>query len=410
MAYDYHLNKIVEKDATGALTGNKVELHYSAATGRLMDIQDNIGRTVTYTQGQYRQPHRCFPGLSGSATYGYSGSTNKHLLTSIDEGQGVYENTYDSTGKVTQTDPRRRRHRIRIHHSLQKDQINQHHQRQLRHCPQHPDPDRRIRQQRPAQQGHRHLRQRQGLYQGQLHAAHPRRILGKHRLNRYPNLVLKSATDYTYDSKGNALTRTDSLGNVTTWTYHPTFSKVLTETVKSVVDPLQNRVITNTYDSVNGNLLSTTETGFLGNSTSYSYTTTYTYDTNSRVASIDGPRTDVSDVTTYTYDPITGHLTAITQPLIGTTTYSSHDSLGNPQTVTDPNGNATMYTYDTTGRVLTVKAPGDIASTQYVYVSGGCTSCGNGGANKIDHITLPEGNAIWYTTTPWGISAPSRTA
>ncbi|MEK6699965.1 MAG: DUF6531 domain-containing protein, partial [Nitrospirota bacterium] len=50
VAYDYHLSKIEEKDAAGALTGNKVELHYSAATGRLMDIQDNIGRTVTYTQ------------------------------------------------------------------------------------------------------------------------------------------------------------------------------------------------------------------------------------------------------------------------------------------------------------------------------------------------------------------------
>jgi YD repeat-containing protein len=92
----------------------------------------------------------------------------------------------------------------------------------------------------------------------------------------------------------------------------------------------------------------------------------------------------------------------MTQPLIGTTTYSSHDSLGNPGTVTDPNGNSTTYTYDTIGRVLTVKAPGDTAATQYAYVTPGCPTCGSGGANKIDHITLPEGNTIWYTHDTMG--------
>src|SRR3990172_3477953 len=92
----------------------------------------------------------------------------------------------------------------------------------------------------------------------------------------------------------------------------------------------------------------------------------------------------------------------MTQPLIGTTTYSSHDSLGNPQTVTDPNGNSTTYTYDTTGRVLTVKAPGDTSATQYVYVSAGCSTCGSGGAYKIDYIILPEGNKIDYDYDAYG--------
>src|SRR5574341_317703 len=95
-------------------------------------------------------------------------------------------------------------------------------------------------------------------------------------------------------------------------------------------------------------------------------------------------------------------LTSITQPLIGTTTYGNHDSLGNPQTATDPNGNATTYTYDSTGRVLTVKAPGDLNPTQYVYITAGCTSCGSGGANKIDYIILPEGNKIDYDYDTYG--------
>lgn len=80
--------------------------------------------------------------------------------------------------------------------------------------------------------------------------------------------------------------------------------------------------------------------------------------------------------------------------------YSNFDALGNPQTVTDPNGNVTTYTYDTIGRVATVKAAGDMAATQYFYISGGCQSCG--GPNKIDHITMPEGNSIWYTYDTMG--------
>ena len=218
--------------------------------------------------------------------------------------------------------------------------------------------------------------------------------------NSTGSLVLKSASDYTYDTKGNMLTRTDAQGSTiektTTWTDHPTFGKVATETVKSVVNPAQNKVITNTYHETTGNLLTTTETGLLGDGSPYSYTSAYTYDSNGRMTSIDGPRTDVQDVTTYFYDPFAGYLSTMTQPLIGTTTYSNYDSLGNPQTVTDPNGNASNYTYDANGRVLTVRAAGDTAATQYFYVSAGCSSCG-GGANKIDHIILPEGNTINYS-------------
>jgi len=220
---------------------------------------------------------------------------------------------------------------------------------------------------------------------------------------------------YTYDTKGNMLTETRAQGTAqekTTW-YHymyeinpsaspATYNKVRNEIVTSVVNPAQYRYVTYDYDDATGNLLTTTETGLLGDSTPYTHTTTYTYDSNGRIASIDGPRTDVQDVTTYAYDSTTGLLTSVIQPIIGSTTYSNFDSLGNPQTVTDPNGNSTTYSYDTSGRVSTVKAPGDTAATQYFYVAGG--SCGSScsGANKIDHITLPEGNTIWYTYDTMG--------
>ena len=38
VAYDYHLSRIEEKDATGNLTGAYVELHYDTMTGRLTDL------------------------------------------------------------------------------------------------------------------------------------------------------------------------------------------------------------------------------------------------------------------------------------------------------------------------------------------------------------------------------------
>ncbi len=224
--------------------------------------------------------------------------------------------------------------------------------------------------------------------------------------------MLRSANDYTYDTYGNLKTKTeaskpspsdwDAIQKTTMYIYQyeidpqatsATFHKLAQEIVASVVDPNQNKTVTNTYDNATGNLLTTTEAGLLGSGTAYSYTTTYGY-TNGKLTSIDGPRTDVTDLTSYAYDPMTGFLTSTTQPIIGTTTYSNHDALGNPRTVLDPNGNSTAYTYDDSGRVLTVTAAGDTGSTQYAYVAGGCTSCG--GANKIDHITLPEGNAITY--------------
>ena len=52
---------------------------------------------------------------------------------------------------------------------------------------------------------------------------------------------ITTTTAYTYDTKGNVLTKTEAQGTAiektTTYTYHPTFNKVLTETVDSVVDP-----------------------------------------------------------------------------------------------------------------------------------------------------------------------------
>ena len=413
VGYDYRLSRIAETDAAGAPTGKYVDLHYDFSTGRLTDIQDSTGRIASYT-------HDSIGNLTGvssvnsSATYGYSDPNSKHLLTSVDEGQGTYVNTYDSTGRVTRqahgtgiidfayTTPYKK---TTLTTSI-KDSAGNVLNTKTR-IVEFDDNGVLFKATDVFGNVTNYTRDSNSWITREEYWENTGTVSA-------PVLVLRTAMNFTYDTKGNMLTKTEAQGTAqekTTW-YHymyeinpsaspATYNKVRNEIVISVVNPAQYRYVTYDYDDATGNLLTTTETGLLGDSTPYTHTTTYTYDSNSRIASIDGPRTDVQDVTTYAYDSTTGFLTSVTQPIIGTTAYSNFDALGNPQTVTDPNGNSTTYTYDTSGRVSTVKAPGDTNATQYFYVAGGCgQSCG--GANKIDHITLPEGNTIWYTYDSMG--------
>jgi len=398
IAYDYRLSRIEEKDAMGISTGNWVELHYDSGTGRLTDMVDSAGRTVTYGHDNIGNL-TSVSGPSANSTYGYTDASRNHLLTSIDEGNGAYVNTYDSSGRVTKQTHGMGEISFTYNIPYQKTTITT-----------------------LIKDGSGNLLNTQtrtvefdtngmvvkstdtfGNITTYVRDNNARILQEAHK--DIASGITTTTVAYTYDAKGNTLTRIEAQGasieKTTTYTYDPVFSKVLTETVASVVNPAENRVTTNIYDSSTGNLLTTTETGLLGDGSSYSYTTTYTYDSTGRVKTIDGPRTDVSDVTTYYYDPLSGYLNGVSQPLVGTTVYSNFDALGNPQTVTDPNGNATTYTYDDTGRVLTVKAPGDMAATQYFYVSGSCgSSCG--GSGKIDYIILPEGNMINYDYDSFG--------
>ncbi len=396
VAYDYHLSKIEEKDASGSLTGVSVTFAYDLSTGRLNGISDSAGRSVAYGHDSIGNLTTA-TGPNTNATYGYTDTANKHVLTAIDEGNGQYVNTYDPSGRVTK----------QTHGTGEIDFT-------------YNVPYQKTTMTTLIKDGSGNLlntRTRTVEFDTNGMVAKVTDTYGNTttyirdsntwvlaEIKTELSTGITTTTAYTYDSKGNTLTKTEALGTpiekTVTYTYDPTFNGVETTTVQSVVNLEIVSIVSNSYDPANDNLLSTTESGLRGDGTPYSYTTTYTYNANGKIATIDGPRTDVNDITTYTYDPVTGFLTAMTQPVIGTTIYSNHDVLGNPQTVTDPNGNSTIYTYDTIGRVTTVRAPGDTNSSQYFYVAGGCQSCG--GANKIDHITLPERNTIWYTYDAMG--------
>ena len=150
-----------------------------------------------------------------------------------------------------------------------------------------------------------------------------------------------------------------------TTTWHPTF-RIPTQ----IVEP--NRTTSFTHDA-NGNVLTrtVTDTFTVPNVTRV---WTYTYDSVGRVLTIDGPRTDVSDLTTYSYYQCStgyqcGQVQTITNALNQVTTFNTYNAQGQPLTITDPNGVVTTLAYDARQR-LTSRAIGT-ETTTFTYWSTG---------------------------------------
>ena len=201
----------------------------------------------------------------------------------------------------------------------------------------------------------------------------------------YRNGLINRYADY--DSRGNPQTVTTAVGTpdekTVTYTFHPTLNEKLTKTEPSVFGP-GSKVTIWDYDN-DGNATPNenpttlihriVEQGFTsdasGDAIPYEYVTAFTYNAKGQVLTIDGPQPGGGDATTFAYDPITGDLTSSTLPEVGTTVYTDYDEAGRPGRVTDPNGNATLYTYDGKGRVLTTieEATGD--TTTFAYNTAG---------------------------------------
>lgn len=224
--------------------------------------------------------------------------------------------------------------------------------------------------------------------------------------------VNEYTTQYTYDNPtnpweqvGEILQMTEALAKpeqrTTSYTYtHRTDDPFLltqrTETIKSVVDTQQNKIITTAYDN-QGNILSRQESGYVfinGVPTQKTYTTQYQYNTLGQLTQINGPRTDVSDITTFEYYENTsgggnnrGQLKAIVNALNQRTEFSNYDANGNVGRITDPNGVITQRTYDERNRIKTITNLSTGAQTQYFYDIRG----------NLSYIILPEANRIDFT-------------
>jgi len=193
-----------------------------------------------------------------------------------------------------------------------------------------------------------------------------------------------NVTDYTYSSRGLEESRTEAYGTplarVVTTQWHPSFR------LPTQIDELGRRTVY-TYDSNTGDRLTETVTDL---ATSETRTTTWTYTTFGRVQTVDGPRTDISDITTYAYYTCAtgaecGQVHTITNALGHVAEVTSYDDHGNPLTIVDPNGVTTTLTYDVRQRLKTRTAAG--ATTTFDY----------DGVGQLDKVILPGGAFLDYT-------------
>ncbi|WP_206744500.1 RHS repeat-associated core domain-containing protein [Rhodoferax antarcticus] len=261
----------------------------------------------------------------------------------------------------------------------------------------------------------------------------------------------------TYDASGNVTSRKDFVGNTTCYSYDLTRNletvrveglapgkacpsnlaayqpiiignsverKITTQWHASyrlptlIAEPL--RVTTLFYDPGTGNLLTQTlqpttdATGGAGSAATYTgiaRTTTNTYFStsdarNGQLHTVDGPRTDVTDITSFDYDTTTGDLISITNALNQTTTLSSYDADGRPEHVTDPNGLSTFLTYAVRGRLTSIDSGGEITTYTYdaignligvVRPDGSQFTYAYDAAHRLTQITDSLGNHINYT-------------
>lgn len=174
-----------------------------------------------------------------------------------------------------------------------------------------------------------------------------------------------STDAYAYDSNGNILTRTDAQGHVTSFT----------------------------YDGV-GRLLSTTNPN--GGVTSYTYNADHT------LASITDP---AGNVATYAYDALRRPVT-ITRPDASTVSYT-WDALDRLTSVTDEAGGVTSYTYDANDNLTSVTTPLGTTST-YTYdamdrlvgatdAAGGERTYTYDALGRLVGSTDPEGSTVSVT-------------
>ena len=185
----------------------------------------------------------------------------------------------------------------------------------------------------------------------------------------------RGLTETLIEAKGTPEQRT------TTTLWHPAWrlpTKITTS--KNVTDYI--------YDA-NGNPTSITVSGG-GKSRAW----TLTYNASGQPLTIDGPRTDVSDVTTLAYYNCTtgaecGQLQSVTNALSQVTTFDSYDASGRVTQMTDPNGLQTSLTYDSHGRVLTTTQTPTLGSPRM-------TTMTYDNVGQLKTLTQPNGAMLTY--------------
>ena len=197
---------------------------------------------------------------------------------------------------------------------------------------------------------------------------------------------LGNITQYAYDVRGNRTSVTDANGNTNTYTYNAVDQ--LTAETNAL-----GHVISYTYDG-NGNRLTVTDAN--GN------TTTNTYDALNRVTRTTYPD---SAFETVTYDTV-GNITGTTDRN-GNTVSKNYDVLNRLLVITYPDSTVTNYTYDLNGNMVTA-VNSDISYAITYDALNRVTQVNNVTLGKSvlysylccglkDSMTNPEGGVTKYT-------------
>ena len=123
--------------------------------------------------------------------------------------------------------------------------------------------------------------------------------------------------------------------------------------------------------------------------TGLSQTWNFTYNSYGQVLTVDGPRSDVSDITTYDYYNCStggrcGQLRSITNALGQAVSYNSYDNHGYPLQITDANGVTSIMTYDARQRITSLSVDGSATTLSYELTG------------DIERITMPDGTFTEY--------------
>lgn len=212
-----------------------------------------------------------------------------------------------------------------------------------------------------------------------------------------------SAASQSYDANGNIASRLDFNGNETRYTHNArnletsrteAYGTAEARTISTswhstyrvptqITEPGKTTVFT--HDS-NGNALTKAVTDSV---TGAVRTWTYTFTAFNRAQSINGPRTDVSDLTTYVYSTCQtggrcGELTSVTDALGRVTNFNTYNARGQLLTMTDPNGLVTTLVYDVRGRLTSRNVGGDVTAYEYWPTS------------RLKKTTKPDGSFLLF--------------
>ncbi|MCB9654639.1 MAG: RHS repeat protein [Deltaproteobacteria bacterium] len=175
-----------------------------------------------------------------------------------------------------------------------------------------------------------------------------------------------SAQKTTFDSDGNAIAKTDFLGNKTTYAYNGKRQPV--RIIEAAGTPEAQTMDVAWHSTLNkptqidepgrrtsldwdldGNLVKETVTD---TATSESRTRDFTYN-QGLLTAVDGPLAGPIDRTRFEWNFAKGNLRRIINPLGQTTTFTGYDAHGRPTTITDANGVAAAFKYTLSGDIAT---------------------------------------------------------